>query len=55
MENSKRKRLEGNIVVFEDLGIYSPDSIKDKEINKRLIEFLKKQGVKLGKIMIKTH
>jgi hypothetical protein len=53
MENSKRKKSEGNIVVFEDLGIYSRDLVKDKEINKKLIEFLKSKGVKLGKIKIK--
>ena len=53
MKNSDDKKVEGNIVVFEDLGIYSRDPEKDKEINNKLIEFLKKEGIKLAKIKIK--
>ena len=52
MENSKRKKSEGNTIIFEDLGAYSRDPLKDKEINNKLIEFLKKEGVKLAKIKL---
>jgi hypothetical protein len=55
MKNLKQKKVEGNLVIFEDLGIYSRDPVKDKEINKKLVEFLKKQGVKLGNIRISKY
>ena len=42
MKNSKNNKFEGNTVIFEDLGIYSRDPLKDKEINIRLIKFLEK-------------
>ena len=50
MQSTDSKKIEGNEVIFEDLGIYSRDPKKDKEINNRLIEFLKSKGVKLAKI-----
>jgi hypothetical protein len=53
MVNSENKKYEGNIIIFEDLGVYSRDPVKDKKINNKLIEFLKKEGVKLAKIKIK--
>ena len=55
MVNSIRKKFEGNPVIFEDLGVYSRDLKKDKEINNRLIEFLKSKRVKLGKIKPKKN
>ena len=35
-KNNKKKLLEGNIVVFEGLGIYNSDPKKDKKINDEL-------------------
>jgi len=55
MENTKRKRAEGNIVIFEDLDIYNKDTAKDKKINNKLVEFLNKKGIKLPKIKIQNH
>ena len=36
MRNSGSNKTEGNIVVFEGLGIYSSDSVRDKKINEEL-------------------
>lgn len=52
MKNTVTKKFEGNEGIFEDLGIYRRDPVKDKEINNKLIEFLKKEGVKQAKIKL---
>jgi len=35
-KNIKKECLEGNVAVFEDLGIYNSDQEKDKKINDEL-------------------
>jgi SepF-like predicted cell division protein (DUF552 family) len=49
-KNNKRKHLEGNVVVFEDLGIYNSDPEKVKKINDELKSFLKSIGCKPAQI-----
>jgi hypothetical protein len=53
-KKNKRKCLEGNVIVFEDLGIYSSDPEKDKKINNALKSFLKSNGYKPARIKIKN-
>lgn len=52
-KNNKRKHLEGNVVVFEDLGIYNSDPEKVKKINDELKSFLKSIGCKPAQITMK--
>ena len=53
-KNNKRKRFEGNVAVFEDLGIYSSNPEKDKKINDELKLFLKSKGFEPASIKIKN-
>jgi len=55
MENSENKKDLGYVCMFEDLGVYSSDSKKDQEINRKLITFLKSLGIKLAKIKIRKN
>lgn len=48
----KKEFLEGNIVVFENLGIYKSDLEKDKKINEKLKTFLKSKSYKPAHIKI---
>ena len=43
-KKNKEKRLEGNVVIFEDLSIYNSYLEKDKKINDELKSFLKSKG-----------
>jgi hypothetical protein len=53
--NNKKREPECNVAVFEDLGIYSSDTEKDKKINDELISFLKSIGCKPARIKIKNE
>lgn len=55
MKNSDDKKVEGNIVVFEDLGIYSRDPEVDRRINENLKKFLISKGYKIPRIKIKPE
>ncbi len=49
---NKKVRIEGNKVVFEDLGIYSDNPIEDQLINEKLLEYLKSMGYEMPKIKL---
>lgn len=53
-KNIKKKVLEGNVAVFEDLDIYSSDPEKNKKINDELKSFLQSIGCKPARIKIKN-
>jgi len=55
MKNSESKKDMGYVCMFEELGVYSSDSKKDQEINRKLKAFLKSLGVKLAKIKIRKN
>ena len=49
---TKKIKIEGNEVVFKDLGIYSDDPKEDQMINDTLRKYLKSNGYKMAKIKL---